>query len=95
MVLATTAWLAEERFQPDQQPALGRLLDSSAVALASVGGSVQRCAFCATGVPELRDYERGFVKEGVGAGALLFLAQLRGCCSSGSRGWLRACGRLP
>ena len=26
----------------------------------------------------LRDYERGFVKEGVGAGALLLLAQLRG-----------------
>ena len=27
----------------------------------------------------LRDYERGYVKEGVGAGALLLLAQLRGC----------------
>ena len=26
----------------------------------------------------LRDYERGYVKEGVGAGALLLLAQLRG-----------------
>ena len=27
----------------------------------------------------LRDYERGYVKEGVGAGGLLLLAQLRGC----------------
>jgi len=26
----------------------------------------------------LRDYERGYVKEGVGAGALLLLAQLQG-----------------
>ena len=26
----------------------------------------------------MRDYERGFVKEGVGAGGLLLLAQLQG-----------------
>ena len=79
MLLATTAWLAEERFQPDQQPALGRLLDSVSgrfgVPLVGVSSGVH---FRATGVPELRDYERGFVKEGVGAGALLFLAQLKG-----------------
>ena len=79
MLLATTAWLAEERFRPDEPPALGRLLDSvSARFGAPLVGVSSGVHFHATDVPELRDYERGFVKEGVGAGALLFLAQLKG-----------------
>jgi uncharacterized protein (TIGR00303 family) len=73
--LGTTAWLADERRGGD----LGRLLDR-------VGERwcVPPLAFAAslrfTGMmsPTLADYERGYVKEGVGAGGLALLWQLSG-----------------
>ena len=78
-LLGTTAWLADEQLGAERQPALGCLLDRVGqhfeVALCGVASGVRfhhsRCSL-------LRDYERGYVKEGVGAGALLLLAQLQG-----------------
>lgn len=72
--VATTAWVAEESGSD-----LGRLL-------ARIGArwQVQPLAFAAglrfrAGChPALLDYERGYVKEGVGAGGMALLWQLRG-----------------
>ena len=72
--VVTTAWVAQE---PDSD--LETLL-------ARIGAHwrVEPLAFCCdlrfgpACHPALRDYERGFVKEGVGAGGLALLWQLRG-----------------
>ena len=80
VLIGTTAWLAEEGGRPPHQSAaldqvvrnVAERFELSLHALASglrFHTSAQQC---------LRDYERGYVKEGVGAGALLLLAQLRG-----------------
>ena len=78
-VLGSTAWLAAERISGQVEPALGCLLDALGqhygVNLAGMASGVR---FQSTEVQPLRDYEDGFVKEGVGAGALLLLAQLQG-----------------
>ena len=83
VLLGTTAWLAEERLGPEHQPALGILLDRIGrhfdVSLTGVASGIR---FHNSRIQALRDYERGFVKEGVGAGALLLLAQLQGHSSS-------------
>ena len=47
-----------------------------------VTGAASGIRFHNSRIQALRDYERGFVKEGVGAGALLLLAQLQGHSSS-------------
>ena len=83
VLVGTTAWLAEERLGPEHQPALGILLDRIGrhfdVSLTGVASGIR---FHNSRIQVLRDYERGFVKEGVGAGSLLLLAQLQGHSSS-------------
>ena len=83
VLLGTTAWLAEERLGPEHQPALGILLDRIGRHFdVSLTGAASGIRFHNSRIQALRDYERGFVKEGVGAGALLLLAQLQGHSSS-------------
>ena len=83
-MLGTTAWLATERLVEGSSPALTCLLEAVAdryqVPIVGVHSSLR---FTNSRHQELRDFEDGYVKEGVGAGALLFLAQLRGA-STGS-----------
>ena len=77
-LLGTTAWLADEQLGPERQPALGSLLDRVSKHFGvSLCGWPAACGFH-TAPSILRDYEQGYVKEGVGAGALLLLAQLQG-----------------
>ena len=78
-LLGTTAWLAQERLGAERQPSLGILLDRVGQHFdVSLTGLASGIRFHNSRVSALRDYERGFVKEGVGAGALLLLAQLQG-----------------
>ena len=80
VLIGTTGWLAdEEQMLQVSPPSAGWWMPPRAT-------SLPHCPFLACGVrfhgsthQPLRDYERGYVKEGVGAGALLLLAQLRGC----------------
>ena len=78
IVIGTTAWLAQEGIRGGSA-ALSRLIriisDHFDVSVMGIASGVR---FHTSRHPALRDYERGFVKEGVGAGALLLLAQLRG-----------------
>ena len=78
VLIGTTAWLAEEHVG-DAPASLSRLVQTIAdhfdVPLIAMASGVR---FHRSRHPALQDYERGFVKEGVGAGALLLLAQLRG-----------------
>jgi len=80
VLIGTTAWLAAERLQAATP-------SSSLVALLSsleqhYSVSVQAHAaglrFASSRHARLRDFERGHVKEGVGAGGLALLAQWRG-----------------
>jgi len=77
VVLGTTAWLAGESL--GGVPALTRLIErlqtAMGVELLALSSGLR---FHASRHPALEDYERGHVKEGVGAGALALLAQLRG-----------------
>lgn len=79
VLLGTTSWLASEP-SADGASGLACLLNSVAdryhVPLVGLHSGVRFTASCHQ---ELRDFENGYVKEGVGAGALLLLAQLRGC----------------
>ena len=90
-LLGTTAWLADEQLGSESQPALGCLLDrvgqSFGVSLCGLASGVR---FHHSRHQVLRDYERGYVKEGVGAGALLLLAQLQG---QSSAALVEACDR--
>ena len=80
VLIGTTGWLADEGADLAGQSPFGGLVDATASHLASAL-SVLACGvrFHSSTHQPLRDYERGYVKEGVGAGALLLLAQLRGC----------------
>ena len=80
VLIGTTGWLADEGAAAASQSPLGRLVDATA-ARVDTSLSVLACGvrFQSSAHQPLRDYERGYVKEGVGAGALLLLAQLRGC----------------
>ena len=79
VLLGSTAWLAQERIRGGDMPALGCLLDEVGQRFGvSLAGLASGLRFHASRQPALRDYEDGFVKEGVGAGALLLLAQLQG-----------------
>ena len=80
VLIGTTAWLAAERLHAATP-------SSSLVALLSnleqhFSVSVQAYAaglrFASSRHARLRDFERGYVKEGVGAGGLALLAQWRG-----------------
>ena len=79
VLIGTTAWLAEESVVPPLGSMFSRLValagDRCAVPLAAMASGVR---FSRSRHQQLRDFERGFVKEGVGAGALLLLAQLQG-----------------
>ncbi|BEV35918.1 nicotinate-nucleotide--dimethylbenzimidazole phosphoribosyltransferase [Synechococcus sp. M16CYN] len=79
VLVGTTAWLADEG-AIDGQPSLLDHLVNEIGARFGLLLSVFACGihFHASSYQALRDYEQGYVKEGVGAGALLFLAQLRG-----------------
>ena len=83
VMLGTTAWLAEERFPGEDRPPLDRLIDALAarygVGTVALSSGVRFHDSCHQ---QLRDYEHGFVKEGVGAGGLLLLAQLQGISSA-------------
>ena len=84
LLLGTTAWLAVEQLAEmvDQRPSppafpellqrVSRFLELPVLAIAS-GLRLQLSRH-----QQLRDYELGHVKEGVGAGGLALLAQLRG-----------------
>ncbi len=80
VLIGTTAWLADEGAAAASQSPFGGLVDATAGHVDSLL-SVLACGvrFHSSAHQPLRDYERGYVKEGVGAGALLLLAQLRGC----------------
>ena len=77
-VVGTTAWLAGETGL-DGAETLPRLVDTVSehcgTPIAVVASGVR---FNGSRHQALRDFEDGYVKEGVGAGALLLLAQLQG-----------------
>ena len=79
VMLGTTAWLAEEQSPSEDRPPLDRLIDALAarfrVGTVALSSGVRFHNSCHQ---QLRDYEHGYVKEGVGAGGLLLLAQLQG-----------------
>ena len=83
VVLGTTAWLADERLSQRQAafPELvRRVQDHVGLPLLALTSGL-RCHDSRH--PQLRAYEQGYVKEGVGAGGLTLLAQLRSIpCSS-------------
>ncbi len=80
VLIGTTGWLADEGAAAASQSPFEGLVDATAGHVAAAL-SVLTCGvrFHNSAHQPLRDYERGYVKEGVGAGALLLLAQLRGC----------------
>ena len=78
--IGTTAWLAEEIISPyEDMPAFLMLLklveDFFEVSLLGLSSGLH---FFNSSKKVLRDYELGFVKEGVGAGAFILLAQNTG-----------------
>ena len=72
--VATTAWVAEEAGS-DLERLLTRIGERWDVAPLAFAAGLRFGPGCH---PALRDYERGYVKEGVGAGGLAVLWQLRG-----------------
>lgn len=72
--VVTTAWVAEEGGS-DLQRLLERIGHRWQVEPLAFAAGLRFGAGCH---PALRDYERGYVKEGVGAGGLALLWQLRG-----------------
>ena len=79
MLLGTTPWLAEERVAGPVSSPLGCVLEAVADRYqVPLVGAFSRLRFSRSRHQQLRDFEAGYVKEGVGAGALLLLAQLQG-----------------
>ncbi|WP_269622470.1 nicotinate-nucleotide--dimethylbenzimidazole phosphoribosyltransferase [Prochlorococcus marinus] len=78
--IATTAWLANESFSSFQTPSAFSTLIERIEGFFEVSLLGLSCGlrFCRSSKKVLRDYEHGFVKEGVGAGAFTLLAQLNG-----------------
>lgn len=72
--VATTAWVAQESGS-DLERLLQRIARRWRVEPLAFSASLR---FCGNEHPALRDYERGYVKEGVGAGGLALLWELRG-----------------
>ncbi|MGC6483136.1 MAG: nicotinate-nucleotide--dimethylbenzimidazole phosphoribosyltransferase [Synechococcus sp.] len=83
LMVGTTAWLAAERLEAStkalNRPAFPQVLDrleaQFQVPLLALACGLH---FQNSRHPQLRAYEQGYVKEGVGAGGLALLAQLRG-----------------
>ena len=79
VLVGTTAWLADEGASAGGTSPLDRLVDAIGARFgASLAVFASGVHFHASAYQALRDYELGYVKEGVGAGASLLLAQLRG-----------------
>ena len=78
--IGTTAWLADELLSSSKtltafSTLLNRIEDFFGVSLLGLSSGLN---FSKTSKKVLKDYEFGFVKEGVGAGAFLLLAQNNG-----------------
>ncbi len=78
--VGTTAWLADECISPSKKvkafPHLLELIENYFdISLLGLSSGLH---FYGSSKTVLRDYELGFVKEGVGAGALILLAQNQG-----------------
>ena len=85
VLLGTTSWLLEERVDSSckRQSSLEQLLDFVGEYYGvKLIGLATGLRFHASRHKSLRDYENGYVKEGVGAGALALLAQLQGVSCS-------------
>tara|TARA_B100000482_G_scaffold49785_1_gene33311 strand:- start:3721 stop:4830 length:1110 start_codon:yes stop_codon:yes gene_type:complete len=79
VLVGTTAWLADEGASAGGISPLDRLVDAIGTRFgASLAVLASGVHFDHSAHQALRDYELGYVKEGVGAGALLLLAQLKG-----------------
>jgi uncharacterized protein (TIGR00303 family) len=79
VLVGTTAWLADEGASAGGTSPLDRLVDAIGARFgASLAVFASGVHFHSSAYQALRDYELGYVKEGVGAGASLLLAQLRG-----------------
>ncbi len=78
--IGTTGWLAQERTSSDQKESsfasLMKIVESRFKV--SLLGLASGLRFDASSKKVLRDYEIGFIKEGVGAGALSLLALVNG-----------------
>jgi NaMN:DMB phosphoribosyltransferase len=84
VLVGTTAWLADEGASNGGISPLDRLVDSIGARFgASLAVFASGVHFHASAHQALRDYELGYVKEGVGAGGLLLLAQLKGVSRRG------------
>jgi uncharacterized protein (TIGR00303 family) len=84
VLVGTTAWLADEGASAGMTSPMDRLVDSIGERFgASLAVFASGVHFHASAHQALRDYELGYVKEGVGAGALLLLAQLKGVSRRG------------
>ncbi len=80
VVIGTTAWLVDETIKlktgvSSLELLMNRISDHFHVSLLGIATGLH---FYSSAHQALRDYEIGFIKEGVGAGALALLAQLGG-----------------
>jgi len=80
IAIGTTPWLVEEVKTSDQPQSsfLNLMKVVSDYFDVSLFGFASGLRFLESTKKVLRDYELGYVKEGVGAGAFAFLAQLKG-----------------
>ena len=84
VLVGTTAWLADEGASDGGISPMDRLVDAIGTRFgASLAVLASGVHFDHSAHQALRDYELGYVKEGVGAGALLLLAQLKGVSRRG------------
>tara|TARA_Y100001968_G_scaffold61058_5_gene51897 strand:- start:1139 stop:2308 length:1170 start_codon:yes stop_codon:yes gene_type:complete len=83
IAIGTTSWLAKEaHYLDNSQSSFIKLMNVvSDYFEVSLLGFASGLRFHESTKKVLRDYELGYVKEGVGAGALTFLAQLKGISS--------------
>ena len=89
--MVTTAWVAQEQ-ESDLERLLTLIGKRWDVAPLAFAASLRFGADCHRA---LRDYERGYVKEGVGAGGLALLWELRGGAPQAlAAACDRACRRL-
>ncbi len=79
IAIATTSWLVEEKISRNISGTLINLMEQVGLHFSvELLGFASGLRFDNSSHKALRDYEVGYVKEGVGAGALSFLAQING-----------------
>ena len=80
ILIGTTSWLVDESLSSDKNRNSFLLLMNYVANHFEVNilGLASGYRFKASNQKVLRDYENGYVKEGVGAGALSLLAQIKG-----------------